>query len=67
MSTKFLVTSEWEAAQQIEQHFRKKPIAAGRDPKTGWRFWYVKGKRCVMKPNRTQTANGTPQFLVTVE
>lgn len=67
MATQFLVTSEQEAEQHLERHFRKKPIAAGRCPRTGWRFWYVKGKRCVMKPNQTQTGNGIRQFLVTVE
>ncbi|EGQ9818919.1 hypothetical protein FV768_23670 [Vibrio parahaemolyticus] len=67
MSTKFLVTNEKEAEDLLKLNFRTKPIAAGRDPRTGWRFWYIKGKRVVMKANGTQTANGMKQYLVTVE
>ncbi|EOX1508498.1 hypothetical protein ACPD0N_003165 [Vibrio cholerae] len=51
----------------LEEHFKSKPIAAGRCIKTNSKFWYVKGKRVVMKSAGTQTANGTKQYLVTVE
>ncbi|OCH31816.1 hypothetical protein A6E13_16470 [Aliivibrio fischeri] len=67
MSTKFLVTSEKEAEDHLKAHFKKSPLAAGRDVKTGARFWYCGSKRCVMMPTRTATSNGTRQYLVTVE
>lgn len=67
MATKFIVTSENQAVALLEDHFKSKPIAAGRCIKTDSKFWYVKGKRVVMKSAGTQTANGTKQYLVTVE
>lgn len=67
MTTKFLVTNESEAEGHLKAHFNKDPLATGRDPRTGWRFWYCAGKRCVMKPTGTKTMNGTAQYLVTVE
>ncbi|EGQ7854341.1 hypothetical protein ABMX64_20090 [Vibrio vulnificus] len=67
MATKFLVTSAKEAEGHLEGHFRKKPIRAGHCSRTQSQFWYCSGKRCVMRPTGTKTANGTTQYLVTVE
>ncbi len=64
---KFIVTCEREAERLIKEEFNTPPVAAGRDPVTGQRFWYVKGRRCVMKPTQTQSGNGAKQYLVTVE
>lgn len=67
MSTRFLVTSDQEAIDNLTLHFKAKPLAAGRNVLTDSRIWYVKGKRAVMKPTGTQTSNGIKQYLVTVE
>ncbi|HIF9260436.1 TPA: hypothetical protein ACX6RA_003543 [Photobacterium damselae] len=64
---KFLVTSESEAEYLLKQHFKQQPIAAGRDFAKSLRYWYCKGKQVCMKPTGTKTANGTVQYLVTVE
>ncbi|KYN82236.1 hypothetical protein ATY36_13700 [Vibrio cidicii] len=67
MATKFLVTSERDAEVMLKGHFRKSPIRAGSNLTKDERYWYCGSKRCVMKPTGTCTANGTKQYLVTVE
>lgn len=67
MAIQFLVTSVQDAIDNLAIHYKSMPVAAGRNVLTDTRTFYVKGKRAVMSPTGTQTANGTKQYLVKVE
>ncbi|WP_305817522.1 hypothetical protein [Photobacterium leiognathi] len=64
---KFLVTSRVEAIQLLRQEYKVEPVAAGYDKDKDLSVFYVKSRRVVMRPTGTQTANGSKQYLVTVE